>query len=373
MKNEATQKGVSAADAENNDEALDTGANGAQNSPVDRMHPAAQREAMLANFAKHREQNPDAESPNGGLGVVEGDEEENTDDEDEEGEVTETPPKGQPPAAAADEEKVDDYIVKDANGKLAFKTIVDGKEVLVPVSRARAQLQKHEAADVRLQTASERLREADRIKAAAAQSAQPRSPSATDVSVDDDEALNAEAKELVTSLLEEEDQDAIAKKLAKTLKGRTTKVDPKAVAEEAVNLIRQQSTDAALVDGYNAYMKEFGETVDADPSLRAWHAAKVDELVAANPNWTPKQAMLEAGEMACKFAGIKRGSQVSDAGGDPPPANDRQQRKQALQPVPQNRSAVRGTGAPEKTQPDTPRDVVNQMRKVRGQPVVGAR
>ena len=37
-----------------------------------------------------------------------------------------------------------------------FRTLVDGKEQFIPLDRARAQLQKHLAADIRLQQASER-------------------------------------------------------------------------------------------------------------------------------------------------------------------------------------------------------------------------
>src|ERR1700683_2316611 len=43
-----------------------------------------------------------------------------------------------------------EYVVR-VEGKPMFKTIVNGAEVLVPLDRARMQLQKHLAADIRLQ------------------------------------------------------------------------------------------------------------------------------------------------------------------------------------------------------------------------------
>lgn len=43
-----------------------------------------------------------------------------------------------------------DYIVRPEGRPPQFRTVVDGKVVLIPLDKARAQLQKHVAADVRL-------------------------------------------------------------------------------------------------------------------------------------------------------------------------------------------------------------------------------
>jgi hypothetical protein len=372
--NDATKNGASATEADTQEnEELDTGTKNAQDSangahPVqERQHPFNQREAALARFeAQRKAEQPDA-AVQGDLGTAI---EEVVEEESEEVPVVD---KTTAPAQDADEE----FIVK-VEGKSFFKTKVDGEEKLVPLSRARDQLQKHEAAELRLQRASAVLRDAEQ-KAAAA----PRSPSATDVSAEDDAALKKRAAELVTSLIDD-DPETAATKLADALKSvrapSAKPADVKEIAAEVVKLNTVEQQNAALRDGYNAYLKEFGEVI-TDPALVAWHSAKVDELAAANPSWTPKEAMLKAGEMACEFAKIERGSTASNAakpGAKPaqeatPPAQTRQQRKQDLQPVPQSRSAVLAATRPEAPAQSTPQSVVDEYRKARGQPVVQSR
>jgi hypothetical protein len=365
---DATQKGAPADQTDTS--TLDTQQQNAQHPAKERSHPLSQREALLAKHEEYRKANqPEAENP-GDLGagpVKEAATEEETESKD-----------GLEPVQPTVTDEVESYIVKDEAGKAFFKTVVDGQEKLVPLDRARAQLQKHEAAEIRLQTASQRARELDEREQKIReqeQKAQTRPPSATDASVLDDAALEAEAAGLVKSLIEDDEADA-AKKLAAVLKkarSSGSQVDKETLVKEVATVITAKQTEEqqqkALAEGFNAYLKEYSETpVEKDPALRAWHAAKVDALALEHPEWSPKECMLKAGEMALEFAGIKRGSQASDEG-NTPPADARQTRKQQLQPVPQSRSARSGTERP--AQSDTsPQSALNEMRKARGQPVI---
>src|ERR1700683_3634470 len=116
------------------------------------------------------------------------------------------------------EDPLGDYVVR-VDGKPMFKTLVDGKEQLIPLDRARTQLQKHLAADIRLQQAAEQKRQLDareqsirNVEATLkTRSAQPVAP------VVDDTSLDKEAVELVRSLVSEPEGKAAAR-LAKTLK-----------------------------------------------------------------------------------------------------------------------------------------------------------
>jgi hypothetical protein len=361
MTTDATN-GVSAATAAEQTETLDNNTEKAEHPVKERQHPLAQRESVMSRYEAHRKANVPEAAEQGSLdGAV-------STAAIEEPIVEET----KEPVVAAD--PLEKHFVRNDKG-VFWKTVVDGVEKLVPLERAQAQLQKHEAADLRLQRASEELREANRLKAEAAKASTIRTPSPTDVSGADDEAVLKEAKELVTSVIEEDDE-AAAKKIAAALKSRAPVVDKAALVDEVAEAVSakqaQKSQEALLVEGYNAYLKEYGPTVNEDPALRAWHAAKADVLAAEHPEWTPKQVMLEAGAQAEKFAGIKRESPTTDSKPAAPLATSRQQRKQELQPVPQSRSAVRGSDQPAKVD-NSPRAIIDEMRQKRGQPVPSSR
>lgn len=381
--NDATRKGASAnaggAELENGNEGVDNDTENQEDRNLPSEHPVQKREDIYARFSRERD---DLEEGEPYREVEDSDE-----DDGEEGNDEESDDQDQDDSDSSDEDGLDKYIT-EKDGAAYFKAVVDGESKLIPLDRAQAQLQKHEAADVRLQQASELRRSldarAEQLQLAERDS-QQRSPSQQqDVNAEDDESLLTEAQGLISSLMEEDEAEA-AKKLAAALKkARSTgePIDREAlvteVAEATAQRLQGNETQEALADGYNAYMREYGDTkIETDSALRAWHGAKVDELAAANPDWSPKQCMLKAGEMACEFAGIKVPSAsetitTEDEGGDPPENSDepnpRQERKRNLQPLPDSRSAVSDPkGGEEKSQ--TARDVLNEMRASRGQPV----
>src|ERR1035437_153829 len=114
------------------------------------------------------------------------------------------------------EDPLGDYVVR-VDGKPMFRTLVDGKEQFIPLDRARAQLQKHLAADIRLQQASERQKQLDAreqsIRNVEATFKNRERPSADAPAFDDDRM----AVELVRSLVSEPEEKAAAR-MAQTFK-----------------------------------------------------------------------------------------------------------------------------------------------------------
>ena len=265
-----------------------------------------------------------------------------------------------------------EYVVR-VEGKPMFKTIVNGAEVLVPLDRARMQLQKHLAADIRLQQAAERQKQLDAREQSirnveATLKTRSAHPSAT-VPVVDDAALDTEAVELVRSLVSEPEGKAAAR-LAKTLKSiraSQPQVDTQSIVKqasaEAVRTIAASQHEEALGEGFSQFTKDYPD-IAGDSDLFALADRKTTAIAAENPKWSPQQVMAEAGKQTrewMKSLGVPaKGAAPADA------PNNRQQRKQTLVPMPQPRSA-RPAATDEVTTEQTPQDAMAEIRKSRGQ------
>lgn len=376
--NDATRKGASAdadaAELENGKEGVDNEAGKQDDPTLPSEHPTRKRADVYDRFAAHRAETEAENDADENEIIARGGSVEAMHEEGDEGEESESTDE-------QDNDPLADLIVMQ-DDKPFIKLVVDGKEKLLTPERARAQLQKHEAADLRLQRASETLRSLEERENALKEkeASHERSPSGKDVSAEDDAAIEAEAAGLLESLLDE-DEETAKQKLTAFLKKATTRsepIDEDALVERIVTRSTQRNAEVTqeqlLADGYNAYLREYGDTpVENDPALRAWHAAKVDELAAEHSDWTPGQCMLKAGEMACEFAGIEAPTasetiteeQVVEEETTEKPT-PRQQRKQELQPLPDTHSAqVRVK--PEEQEVQTPRGYVAEMRARRGQ------
>lgn len=267
-----------------------------------------------------------------------------------------------------------EYVVR-VNGKPMMKLIVDGQEKLIPLENARAQLQKHTAADIRLQDVARQRKELENraavIKAQEQElGARRAAPAAAPV---DDKALDVEATELVRSLVSEPEAQAAAR-LAKTLKtirqAATPQIDPKAIAklaaDEAEARIVARDTGRAMTDGLAAFKANYPD-VAGDPDLFALADRKTDAIAEEHPEWSPQQVMDEAGRqthewMKAHGMAVRPGIRPANGG-----TNNRQQRKEGLRPMPTPRAA---RPAPAQAQSDvqSPSDAVAEMRKARGQP-----
>lgn len=266
-----------------------------------------------------------------------------------------------------------EFVVR-VNGKPMFKAMVDGQEKLIPLETARAQLQKHVAADIRLQDVARQRKELENRAAVVTAKerelgARAAAPAAAPA---DDAALETEAVELVRSLVNETEAQAAAR-LAKTLKtirqAAAPQIDVKAIVkqagDEAEARIVARDTGRAMTEGLTAFQRNYPD-IAGDPDLFALADRKTDAIAEEHPEWTPQQVMDEAGRQThawMKERGMQIRPGVRQGNGTP---NNRQQRKDGLRPMPAVRSA-RPAPAQQQSDVQSPADAVAEMRKARGQ------
>jgi len=237
------------------------------------------------------------------------------------------------------------------------------------LDRARAQLQKHLAADIRLQQASERQRQLDARELSirnveATLKTRVAAPSAK-APVDD----TVMATELVRSLVSEPEDKAAAKMASvfKSIRASAPQVDAKAIvkeaADEAVRTIAARDNDKALGDGLDQFTKSYPD-IAGDSDLFALADRRTTAIAEANPSWAPGKVMLEAGKQTREWLKSMGAPVKAGPGGDQP--SNRQQRKQNLVPMPQARSA-RPAATDEAPRDQTPQDAMAEIRKSRGQ------
>lgn len=278
-------------------------------------------------------------------------------------------------AAAARQVQVDntgadplaEYVVREG-GKPMFKTLVDGQVKLIPLETARVQLQKHLAADIRLDQATQRRKELDaRERQLNATAAQLATRTAQPVVPVDDAALEKESVELVRSLVNEPEAVA-AKKLATTLtkiRAATPQIDVNAVARQAATVARQEiaaeDKAKALNSGFDEFTKSYPD-IAADSDLFALADRKTNAIASEHPDWSPGQVMMEAGKQTRNWVAGISGKPVSTVAS----LSTRQQVKQTLKPMPQSRAA-RPAPAQDANEGTSPQDVMADIRKARGQ------
>lgn len=258
-----------------------------------------------------------------------------------------------------------------------FRTVVNGQQQLIPLEKARADLQKNHAADQRLREAHETQRALeDREAKLAAREAELNArlinpPPSADEEVDS-EALTEQAREVVRELFTGTQDEAAGKLADLLLKNRgatgvaTNTVNPEEIAAQAVTAARQQlyaeqrETDAQ--SGYKKFVEDYPE-VAADDMLFRLADSMTDEIAQQHPDWMPSAVMLEAGKRTREWVQ----SQDKDTSEQNPAQNDRRERKRKLRRVPRARQGVQrsDSGTPQ----DTPGDYMADIRKARGQVV----
>ena len=317
--------------------------------------------------------NKEVTAHNEGLATIETIEEEDPD------KVPETVVENPTEIVEDPEEPVDplaDYIVMQDDAPM-FRAKVDGKEVLIPLEKARAQLQKGTAAEVRLQQAVEigkqlniRTETLQKNERAYQQKGDlmntPPSEPAPDV---DDETLNTEVKEVISTLFSGSADDA-AEKLATVLRRNRAPATPapvvntEALVRRTAQAVTQQIEEGqkarASKRGYEEFSKEYPDIV-ADTNLFKVADGMTDEIVAEHPEWEPPQVMLEAGKRTRQWRDGEKSPAV-DVAAD---TADRQSRKARLVPMPRPADA-KPAKEPEEP-PYTPQEAVDEMRKSRGQ------
>lgn len=253
------------------------------------------------------------------------------------------------------------------DGKAMVKLKVDGVERLVPLDAARATLQKHEAADKRLQAAAEQQKVlAAREAALQAKEAELLSRTTKTSQLPsqdaDDPNLDEEARELAYSLLNST-EDEVAASLKKVLQRRqaTPAVDVEAIvnrAAQTAELRAAERTEQERVQmGWQQFQKDYPD-IAADAQLLVVADRLTDGIAAEHPEWGPAQVMAEAGERTRTWL-----KGVAPAASSQP--SDRQKMKETLRPMPQSRTGRIPSKEPEK--PKTPAEILAEVRKARGQ------
>jgi hypothetical protein len=289
-------------------------------------------------------------------------------DDDEEG-VDETPPA----------DPLADYIVL-SDGVPMFKTKVDGQEKLIPIENARAQLQKHVAAEIRLQQAATEKRALEQREAAIAEGEarlaaklkqlQEAPPSVKpDVS---DQDLSDQAHQVVSSLFtgsEDEAVKSLTDLLGKIRQAPGPQVDTQETVAQAVAAAKRElAAESAAKErerqqkdinsGFKKFSEDYPEIVE-NADLFRYADGLTDAIQSENPDWSPSAVMTEAGKRTRAWV------ESLKAPADPAPNNDRQNRKRNLTPMPQARMGTqeRDPGEP----PETPQSMIDEIRAARGQ------
>lgn len=267
-----------------------------------------------------------------------------------------------------------DFIVMDGDEPM-FRTVVEGQEQLIPLDKARRELQKRIAGDIRLQQNAEWQRQLEQREAALKANEQAWQektasppPSSPDV---DDVDFDAEAREVVSGLFTGSEEEAAAK-LAKLLKGSrgatqaTPAIDPEQIAQQAAAAARKQiEADTIKKDvetGWTKFQEDYPE-IAQDENLFRYADGMTDAIAAENPEWLPSQVMQEAGRRTREWLKTIQSPEPSDQA----PSNDRQERKRELRPMPRVRQGT-PEKEPEEREP-TPGDYIAELRKQRGQAV----
>ena len=240
-----------------------------------------------------------------------------------------------------------DYIVQSDQGPM-FKTVVDGRTVMVPLERARATLQKNIAADSRLVDATRRQKELDAREANIRQTEQtlrqraqtPPKPAYSD------EELEADAVGLVRSLVSEP-EEAAGKKLAAVLKkarstGPAIDVDNivARASDAAVQKVAERDDQKAFAGGYSKFRASYPDIM-ADSGLYHYADSLTEAIHAEHPDWDPETVMMEAGNQTRAWVAKISGKKPQGQQPKPrqlPNGQTRQQVKQNLRPMPTARS-----------------------------------
>ena len=124
--------------------------------------------------------------------------------------------------------------------------------------------------------------------------------------------------------------------------------------------IEETNRQKDMQDGFAAFKTEYAD-IAADPALFAVADSKSDVIAAEHRDWSPSKVMLEAGKQTRDW--LKSLGNPAGTGAQP---SNRQQRKESLKPMPQARSGKLPRRSKEE-QPSSPKDLLADIRKARGQ------
>lgn len=286
------------------------------------------------------------------------------------------PAKTEPSAETIDPLK-DLVVIQD--GKPMLKTKVDGVERFLPLDKVQQSAQKLEAADSRLQQASETLRSVkvreDQVRlqeaALSVRTTQPSLPVITDA--DDKANVEKDAQRLAKALItgtEGEITGVLTEVLTKNRQASqpAIKVDElvKQTAAQVKKTMVVENQQQALATGFQKFQTDFPD-IAKDPGLYKYADGLSEKVGDEHPNWTPEQIFAETGRLTREWVAGLTGKPVVPVviPATPDTTSRRAQTKQTLRPMPSSRIERVATNEP--TVEDTPASIISELRKARGQ------
>ena len=249
------------------------------------------------------------------------------------------------------DDQTSEPVYRNNDGQYVTRVKVNGQEFETTLDDLKAKAQMNWAADQRLQQAKELQYRLQQQQAELETRANQQQESTNSDESDD---LTESSREIVDLLYDGESDEAAAR-LASIMRGRNTSDSAEQAAQKALQILNQQAFDREVVEGNREFASEFSDLAE-DPDLYRMANQRTIDLMQQHPDWTPKQVIKTAGEQTRTWLQQKTG-RVSDT---------REGRKQQLSSLPRS-----GAGTPyqhpEEPPPQTASDVIQEMRRQRGQ------
>lgn len=259
--------------------------------------------------------------------------------------------------------------IKERDGKRYVTLKVNGKEQEVTLEDVLKRAQKDVAADIRLQQASERERNARIVEAQAeAMRRQLTQELASLKTIPQNTVTELDSSDVDATIenLYKGDLDKAKDGLRKLLTGRqpaTPAVSAEAVAasvRESLRLeqaaARKAEYESDLVTALNVFNEEFAD-IAGNEQLLTFADVETTRIAAQNPSLTPLEVMRKAGQNIRNL--VKPTVAVTQT----------QLREQAKANLPRAVTGVRASApGPQVAETPTASSIVNAMRRARGQP-----
>ena len=255
-------------------------------------------------------------------------------------------------------------VLSDGLDRTMVKVKVDGVESMVPVSEVIARYQKNEAADKRLAEAARLRSEAEAMaqKPPASVDAPPTGAQTPPQSTPQGGDKGQTVKEFLQSLFEGDEEKAAERLQALLSEGRaasSTPADTGSLAAQLTPAIRQQLQNESALDKF----LETNQAIANDPYLTQMTAGFLDEEIKGGKSYP--DALAEAGRRTSGWMASK-GIPITTKEPDPTTTrDDKLARKGQMDDIrPASTSAASTVAAPQ-----SPSQVIDEMRKARGLPV----
>ena len=260
------------------------------------------------------------------------------------------------------------------DGKPVMKMVVDGKTVYRDLETIQSQGQRYEAGEKRLDQLNQWSQQLSRQQAELKQlvvaqnnsqaKKQPSGGGATEFDV------KMAAKKLAKATFLGTPEEAEAA-FAETLTQLSQKAAPAQNVDELIDRAKEAAKQEYQEEAFNRevntawsnFQKNYDDVI-SDEEAFVFADSLMGKLEKENPDWTVEQAMSEAGKRARKL--IVEGKKPET----PPSDKDRRANKENLTQMPHPRNVVKPSSQQQGQRPQSPTDVLNEIRASRNQQAV---